>query len=252
MKKLISILIVLCLAAALVPAVAEEDPAGVWYLNRAVTNGVNMVAISDAFQITITLKEDGTSILFLQTNGTEANQSVSEGTWTYEDGVVTITEKENGSVTVARYADGELTIESDANTRMILTREPWKPYEQPAAVRAESMEAFYGAWYPDVYFQSGWMQFAPDTMPPETRTQLVISADGIVERAADTPDMAYANPSVDPETGILTASFDIQDGLPVLMKLTLLEDGTMLVTASVLDTEGMRAIYRLLPADGGN
>ena len=64
MKKLISMILVLCMAAALIPAFAEDDITGVWYLNHAVTQGISMRVISDEIQMTMTFREDGTATLF--------------------------------------------------------------------------------------------------------------------------------------------------------------------------------------------
>ena len=48
--------------------------------------------------------------------------------------------------------------------------------------------------------------------------------------------------AVDPETGALSAGFDVQ-GFEATIQLTLLEDGSMLVTGTVFDMELMRSIY---------
>ena len=61
MKKLIALILVLCMAAALVPAFAEDDITGVWYLNRAVANGIHMNVISDEVRMTVTIREEGTA-----------------------------------------------------------------------------------------------------------------------------------------------------------------------------------------------
>ena len=153
MKKLISMILVLCMAAALVPAFAEDDITGVWYLNHAVTQGISMRVISDEIQMTMTFREDGTATLFSALPGQEPQNA--EATWTYADGVVTVTEKTEGApVTEVKYENGELSVEAGGAT-MFLTRETYTPYEQPAAVKAESVEAFYGTWYPEVSFQYG-------------------------------------------------------------------------------------------------
>ena len=153
MKKLISMILVLCMAAALVPAFAEDDITGVWYLNHAVTQGISMRVISDEIQMTMTFREDGTATLFSALPGQEPQNA--EATWTYADGVVTVTEKTEGApVTEVKYENGELSVEAGGAT-MFLTRETYTPYEMPAAVKAESVEAFYGTWYPEVSFQYG-------------------------------------------------------------------------------------------------
>ena len=121
MKKLISLILVLCMAAALVPAFAEDDITGVWYLNRAVAQGINMRVISDEVQMVITLREDGTANLFSSLPGQEETQN-AEADWTYADGLVTITEKaEDAEPTLLKYENGELSVEADG-ALMVLTR----------------------------------------------------------------------------------------------------------------------------------
>ena len=47
MKKLISALLALCLSVMLVPAVAEDDVTGTWYLTRVNHEGADRIVISD-------------------------------------------------------------------------------------------------------------------------------------------------------------------------------------------------------------
>ena len=155
---------------------------------------------------------------------------------------MTVTEKtEEAPVTEVKYENGELSVEAGGAT-MFLTRETYTPYEMPAAVKAESVEAFYGAWYPEVSFQYGMMAFLGDALPVEQRSRLVVSAEGMTETASDGTVTTYSNPAVDPETGVLSATFDVQ-GYEATIQLTLLEDGSMLVTGTVFDMELMRSIY---------
>lgn len=240
MKKLIALILVLCMAAALVPAFAEDDITGVWYLNRAVANGIHMNVISDEVRMTVTIREDGTAEVFSALPGEEPQDA--EATWTYADGLVTITDKAiDGETTILKCENGELSLEA-AGAMMILTRETYTPYELPAVLKAESVEAFYGTWYPEISFQSGLMAFLGDALEVELRSKLVVSAEGMTETANDGTVTTYVNPAVDPETGVLSATFDVQ-GYEATIRLALLEDGTLLVTGSVYDTELMRSIY---------
>lgn len=240
MKKLIALILVLCMAAALVPVFAEDDITGVWYLNRAVANGIHMNVISDEVQMTVTIREDGTAEVFSALPGEEPQDA--EATWMHADGVVTVTETaEEAEPTFMKYENGELSVEA-AGAMMVLTNETYTPYEQPAAVKAESMEAFYGTWYPEISFQPGLMAFLGDALAVEQRSKLVVSAERMTETANDGTVTTYANPTVDPETGVLSAAFDVQ-GYEATIRLALLEDGTLLVTGSIYDTELMRSIY---------
>ena len=240
MKKLIALILVLCMAAALVPAFAEDDITGVWYLNRAVANGIHMNVISDEVQMTVTIREDGTAKVYSALPGEEPQDA--EATRTYADGLVTITDKAiDGETTILKCENGELSLEA-AGAMMILTRETYKPYQLPGVLKAENVRAFYGTWYPEVSFQSGLMAFLGDALAVEQRSKLVVSAEGMTETANDGTVTTYVNPAVDPETGVLSAAFDVQ-GYEATIRLALLEDGTLLVTGSVYDTELMRSIY---------
>ena len=237
MKKLVSVLLVFCLLVILAPAEAEDDVTGEWYLTRAHAAGTDMVVVSDEIQMTITLRADGTATLFSRLPG--ADEETAECTWAMADGVITFTD-EDKTVTEARYADGEVSVEAEGAV-MILTREQYTPYVMAAPVKAESMEAFYGTWVPDRTFQSGMMATVGDTLPADLRSKLVISAEGMAESSSEGTTV-YENPVVDPETGILTAAFDVS-GYTATIELTLLEDGTVLLTASVLGIEMVRSIY---------
>ncbi len=246
MKKLISLILVLCMAAVLVPAFAEDDVTGVWYLSRAIAQGINMNVISDEVQMTITIREDGTAELFSALPGQDS-QDV-EATWTYADGLITITETtEEAEPTLLKYENNELSVEAGGAV-MILTREPYTPYEQPAAVKAESIEAFYGTWYPEISFQYGMMACLGGAMAVEDRSKLLIAADTMTETSSGGAVITYMDPVLDPETGILGAALDAQ-GKEAEVHFTLLEDGTMLVTGHVDELEVMRSIYCRLTAE---
>ena len=238
MKKLISVLLVFCLAVILVPAMAEDDVTGTWYLTRAHAAGTDMVVVSDEIQMTITLREDGSATLYSMLPG--ADSETAECTWAMADGVITFMD-ENGTETQAQYVNGEVTVEAEGAV-MILTREQYTPYVMAAPVKAEAVDAFFGTWVPDISFQSGMMASLGDTLPPDQRAKLVISAESMAETASDGTVTVYENPVLDAETGALTSTFDVQ-GYTAAMEMTLLEDGTMLVTASVFGIELVRSIY---------
>lgn len=245
MKKLISILLVICLAVMLVPAVAEDDVTGMWYLTRAKAQGVDMVVVSDEFAITINFRADGTADLYSKYPG--GDEERAECTWTFDGSEISFIEADSGIAETAKYENGELILEQEGAT-MILTREQYKPYEMSPAVKAESIDQFYGAWVPSVSFQYGMMSTFDEVMPPEQRARMAISAEGMQETASDGTVTVYENPAVDPETGVLTASYEVAEGYAATIELTLLEDGTMLMTASFMGMELARSIYTRLAA----
>ena len=248
MKKFISALLALCMVVMLVPAFAEDDITGTWYLTRANAAGVSMVVVSDEIEMIIVIREDGTASLHSAFPGQEAQDA--ECAWTFDGGIISFIDPETETTTFAGYADGEILITAEG-AELFLTREQYTPYVMAAAVKADSVEAFYGTWVPDISFQSGMMASLGDTMPPEERAKTVVSAEGIVETATDGTVTVYENPVLDPETGVLSASFVVElsgQTYETTMEMTLLEDGTMLVTASVFGYEVVRAIYIRFPA----
>lgn len=246
MKQLVSAILALCLAAMLVPALAEDDITGAWYLNRAKTQGVEeMRVISDEIQMTFTFREDGTAELFSLLSGAEPLKEY--GSWTFADGKITFVNSVNDTVTELEYAGGEISVEA-SGALMILTREQYTPYVQPAAVKAETMDAFFGTWYPEISFQYGMMACLGGAMAVEDRSKLLIVADTMTETSSGGAVITYMDPVLDPETGILGAALDAQ-GKEAEVHFTLLEDGTMLVTGHVDELEVMRSIYCRLTAE---
>ena len=243
MKKLISALLALCLSVMLVPAVAEDDVTGTWYLTRVNHEGADRIVISDEIIMTITIREDGTANIYTKLPFGEPDEE--EYSWTFADGLITLTETGTGNATEAKYADGEVTLE-EKGALMILTRKPYTPYEMSPAVKAESAEVFFGTWYPDVGFQYGMMSFA-DGIPVEKRKKMTISAEGIFEADPDGKVIRYEDCAVDPETGILTASRQ-EEGDTETAEMTLLEDGTLLKVVFAYGIEQNRIIYVRLAA----
>ena len=82
MKKAIAILLVICAAAFLLPAAAEEpSPVGTWYANRVFRPQMNTTLIlSDeaSYSGTLTIKEDGTFLLSETEDGETHDQN---GAW---------------------------------------------------------------------------------------------------------------------------------------------------------------------------
>lgn len=77
MKKILALMLALCMALAAIPALAEGDLSGTWYfLTFGLTAG--------SFE----LNADGTCVVAFSANGSEGS---SEGTWTADESSVTIT-----------------------------------------------------------------------------------------------------------------------------------------------------------------
>ncbi len=112
MRKILSLMLVLCMALAAIPAFAETDFTGTWYI---VMTGMNLG--------TCELKADGTCIGTSDVEGTAKNCT---GTWSAEGDAVSLT---FGEQTMALTFDGtdlvfnEVATDKDAASILKLTRD---------------------------------------------------------------------------------------------------------------------------------
>lgn len=130
MKKLLSLVLILCMACMLIPAMADEDISGEWY-------GSLM-----GMGVTITLNADTSYAISMSGNVAE------EGTWKVEEGKL-ITVPANGNPeTTFEIQEAALYANMDG-MELTLTRDP---ANAPAAVEiAEAKtdataEEYYGTW----------------------------------------------------------------------------------------------------------
>ena len=105
MKKLISLILILCIACLLVPAMAEDDVTGDWYY----------AGMGDA--VHFVFNADGTAKLITEMMG---QKSEEEGTWSLDGSTMTITFSDQAQT--ATYADGTITLEADGVTASVRLR----------------------------------------------------------------------------------------------------------------------------------
>ena len=140
MKKLISLILILCMACMLIPAMAEEDVTGVWYLVEVTSQGISVNPADMGMVSTVTLNPDGTLTAVMEMMGQKQEET---GTWSLEGDVLTISEED--TTISATVADGKFALASDQQS-MIYSREEPVVSDKPAVVPAESEEAFLGSW----------------------------------------------------------------------------------------------------------
>ncbi len=218
MKKLISLLLILCMACMLIPAMAEESPAGVWYADYS---GAVMI---------LTLGEDGSASM--EVSGTQ----MGSGTWAIVDGKIEITMTDmtgEPSTQVATLADGVLTMGDDTMT-VDFTREPievWAPAEVKADAAAED---FDGEWTIAKVDMMGMMLDAASVgigdMGVKIENCIVVfsgSSESVTSFIGTDPiELPYEN-------GALVYSVEIPNDaepLTFTMKAELLQDGMLAVT----------------------
>lgn len=140
MKKLISLILIACMACMLIPAMAEDDILGDWYLNELTVEGTTINPADMGMSMTYTFKDGGVLEMSAEMMG---QQDQETGSWSLDGSTLTITLQEQTQT--ATYADGKITIEADGQTG-ILTKEAPVASEKPGAVAAESEDAFFGDW----------------------------------------------------------------------------------------------------------
>ncbi len=137
MKKLISLVLALCMACMLIPALADDiNVTGEWYLKIMKMGDQEMDAAALGFTATLSLSENGTAVFGMI-------GEPQTGTWTLDGDTITVTIDDSpasGPVT----ADS-LTIEADGQV-MVFTREATQAITMADPKPAETAEEFYGEW----------------------------------------------------------------------------------------------------------
>lgn len=222
MKKICSLLLVLCLAAAACAAAADFSPAGAWYSVRMQTaQGADVIITGSGTQIIFDLKEDGSAVL------TEIQGGVSlsdNGSWTVEGDTVTITV--SGQSRTLTVQDGELVMDN-GNARLFFSLEkPSADIPQVQVVRAESAEAFNGRWSMFRVLKDG-MLADQGTIGSDQVPMVNIGEGKLIETAADENgqivEYVYECTFAD---GMLTAVLTDAAGT-LIIEYSLLEDGTL-------------------------
>lgn len=140
MKKMIALVMALCMACMLVPAMAEDEITGTWYLVEMTMGEQSFNPADMGMSMTYILNEDGTLAAELVMGDATQTQ---EGTWSLDGNTVTLAQ-ESGETT-GTFADGYIIIDSEGQTG-ILSKEPPAASAKVQAVAAESEEVFFGTW----------------------------------------------------------------------------------------------------------
>ena len=216
MKKLISLVLILCMACMLISAMADDDITGEWYGSFY---GAPMK---------MTLNADGTASMAM--GDTEMGTAV----WTFSDGKFSMTEDESGVVSEGTLVDGVLTIDGD-DQLIEFTREPVQGITV-AEVNPEAVaEEFEGTWsiayanldgllvdavaagggMPGVKIENGALSFSDD------------GADSMASILGDTAiPLTYEN-------GAMAFSVEIPNDtqpITIIIKAELLQDGMLALT----------------------
>ena len=126
MKKLISLVLILCMACMLVPAVADDiDVTGEWY--------ASMMGIP----VEMVLNADGTGVMIVSGQGETA------ATWTLEGDQITITANDSPA---SGTATADSIILAAGGIEYVFTREPVSAITIAEVKADAAAEDFYGDW----------------------------------------------------------------------------------------------------------
>ena len=231
MKKLISLVLILCMACMLILAVAEDDLTGEWYANYY------------GMPMTLTLNADGTASMAAEGMG-----DLGTASWTFENGKFTMTETESGLVTEGACIDGVLALESDGQL-LEFTREPVQGITLAEVNPEAAAEDFEGTW------TAAYVNYEGMTLDAAAAG---VSFNMIIENSSlrfdgDAESMTFFL-GTDPipmtyENGALNFSKEIPNDaapLTITLKVEMLQDGMAEMT---LDTGmGAMTVYFAKPA----
>lgn len=212
MKKLISLILVLCMACMLIPAMAEESIAGEWYYSYA---GITMVLV---------LGEDGSASFTMP-----GAESASAGTWTLDGEKITITIED--SPAEGTYADGKITL-GEGDAVMAFTREKPEEIKIAEVNPAAAVEDFDGEWTPKYVGANGMtvdVSMAGQEMPG------VILKDGALKFTGSSSISSVFGTNSLPLTfadGALSFSLSLGE-MALTIKAEMLQDGMIAVTLDV-------------------
>ena len=144
MKKLIALLMILCLASLMIPAGAETDITGNWVGTEIVSDGVTYRMADVGMAFSITLNPDGT--LVSNASDGESSEEV-KGTWSLNGNILTTVT--DGDAEDLKIVDGKIIYTTPGNgMSIILCREgdASTASSVPNKIRAASGDEFIGTW----------------------------------------------------------------------------------------------------------
>ena len=128
MKKLVSLILILCMACMMIPAMAEEDMTGEWYADLY------------GMEVTLTLNTDQSAKMTLTGMG-----DIAEYTWVESNGLFVLTETTEGAKLEGSYKDGEIRI-NDGEDEFVFTREHVEGIQVAEVNPDAAAEEFEGTW----------------------------------------------------------------------------------------------------------
>lgn len=230
MKKIVSLLLALCLMGMMASAVAEIDLAGTtWYLVSLEQEGTTMNPADYGLEISMTLNTDGTSTMV-------AYGEETTGSWSVDGEVILITDEDDNTQQFSLNENGELVADMGEDNHMVFSQTAPEASAQasaPVAVAADSEEEFYGTFKP-VSISALGMELPLEMIFGEVLPVFTVDAGKIITVTGEgdeaiTDEQPYAF-----EDGVLKLYAAEGDETPVAT-VQLAEDGTILLA---LEAEG--------------
>ena len=228
MKKLFSLILALCMVCMLVPAVAEEDVTGEWYLKTMKQGETEYDAGAIGYNITMTLNADGTGTMLSPTS-----EEPTPGSWTLEGDKITVTFEDSpigGTV-----ADGIITL-SEGEMVMTFSREANEVIQVAEVNPAAAAEDFEGTW--DI----AYVGYNGTIIDPSTTGQempgLVVENGAMKFTGNSSMSQAFGTNAIpltfaDGALGMSVSMGETSYGI----KLEMLQDGMLALTATMGTTD---------------
>ena len=170
MKKLIAMILIACMACMLVPAMADEDLTGDWYLKTMSSEGTEYDAAAMGYSMVITLGADGTASVV------EPDGTTETGTWAVDNGTISLTLGDDPAVS-GPVTDGAFTLDTGSMS-MTFTKEAVEAITVAEVTAAESADVFNGEWT-CAYIESDGVILDPSSFGEEGQMPgLTISEEG--------------------------------------------------------------------------
>ncbi|MBO7662467.1 MAG: hypothetical protein J6U01_03770 [Clostridia bacterium] len=228
MKKLLSVVLALCMVCLMGAALAENAAAGVvgmWYLKSVQNGTMNVEASTLGMVITLEVREDASFTM-------DAMGTKTTGTWVLNGNTLALTAE--GATIEAVYADETLTMAQEEN-QMIFTKEEQKALTLAPVKANAAAEEFEGNWT-STYAGVGGMVVNADASPETMATlkiekgQMSIAGDGSLGKLTGglALPMSYEN-------GQLTYAMSA-GSMTITYTAVMLEDGMLGLTADIGST----------------
>lgn len=228
MKKLLSVILALCMVCLMGAALAENAATGVvgmWYLKTVQNGTMNVDASTVGMVITLEVKEDASFTM-------DAMGTVTNGTWELKDNTLALTAE--GTTIEATYADETLTMAQGEN-QMIFTKEEQKALTLAPVKENAAEEEFEGNWT-SAYASVGGAIVNADVSKETMATlkiekgQMSIAGDGSLGKLTGGLQLPMTY-----ENGKLTYTMSAGT-MSVVYTAVMLEDGMLGLTADIGST----------------